>query len=164
MVPLEAAARIRRGLTTGNNRVFFLDAAQAARQGIEERYLRRVVRSPREIIGLDTESVAQPGLVLFPPGPDEGGSRAAEYLREQGVVGLPANNAAGAAPLLLATRCARKAFFRNSAGLLASDNFFEVIRAAQRRRPCSSLLNSVVALHLGAWARAGTRAAEDTAL
>jgi tRNA1(Val) A37 N6-methylase TrmN6 len=157
-VPLEAVVRIRRGLTTGNNRVFFLDAERAARQGIEERYLWRVVRSPREIIGLDTESVAQPGLVLFPPGPDEGGSRAAEYLREQGVVTsayLP-TTPPEPAPLLFgyAVR-ARKAFFRNSAGLLASDNFFEVIpRRPEETSVLFALLNSVVAaLHLEAHGR-----------
>ena len=60
------------------------------------------------------------------------------------------------APLLFgyAVR-ARKAFFRNSAGLLASDNFFEVIpRRPEETSVLFALLNSVVAaLHLEAHGR-----------
>jgi hypothetical protein len=97
-------------------------------------------------------------LVLLPPGQGEGGSRAAEYLREQGVVTsayLPATPPEPA-PLLFgyAVR-ARKAFFRNSAGLVASDNFFEVIPRRPEETPVLfALLNSVlVALHLEAHGR-----------
>ncbi|MBI3945405.1 MAG: Eco57I restriction-modification methylase domain-containing protein [Armatimonadetes bacterium] len=127
LVPLAALAAIRRGITTGDNRAFLPDGAAIARWGIEGRHLRPFLRSPREIPGLDTAGVARPGVLLLPPGEEEGETRAAAYLRAQGVSGsayLPRELPASA-PLLFgyAVR-ARKAFFLNGARLLAGDNFF----------------------------------------
>lgn len=146
-VPLAALAQIRRGITTGSNRVFLPDAATAAEWGIEERFLRPFLRSPREIPGLDTAGVEQPARLLLPPGPEDAGTRAAEYLRAQGAGGsryLPEELPAPA-PLLFgyAVR-ARKAFFRNSAGLTAGDNFFCLApRRAEDLEVLFALLNAL---------------------
>ncbi len=125
-VPLEALVHLRRGITTGSNRVFLPDEETVARLGLEERFLRPMLRSPREIAGLDTGAVERPARLLVPPGPEDAGSRAAAYLRAQGISGSPylRGDLPAPAPLLFgyAVR-ARKAFFRNTAGLLAGDNF-----------------------------------------
>lgn len=129
-VPLAAVAHLRRGITTGNNRVFLLTAEAARAAGIEAAHLRAIVRSPREIPGLDTDAVAAPAKLLLPPNPEQSDSGAAAYLRARGVSGSAylRGEPPPPAPLLFgyAVR-GRKAFFRNSACLLASDNFLEIV-------------------------------------
>lgn len=46
VVPLAALAEVRRGLTTGANRVFYVKRAEATALGLEPAYLAPVVRSP----------------------------------------------------------------------------------------------------------------------
>lgn len=48
LVPLKSVADVRRGITTGVNDFFYLDAAKQAQWNIEPEYLRSVIKSPRE--------------------------------------------------------------------------------------------------------------------
>jgi len=54
-VPLREIADIRRGITTGINKFFYLTKEQAKHWGIEKRFLKPVVTSTREIPGLFVE-------------------------------------------------------------------------------------------------------------
>lgn len=127
LVPLEMLARIRRGITTGANRVFLPDAETIRRYGIEARHLHPIVVSPRALVGLDTAEIDAPARLLVPPTSEETHSRAAAYLAERGEERFAARRQPLPAPAPLLFGYAirgRKAFFLNSARLLAGDNFF----------------------------------------
>ena len=48
LVPLSTLADIRRGVTSGGNDIFYLDRERSRRIGLPSRYLRPLVRSPRD--------------------------------------------------------------------------------------------------------------------
>jgi hypothetical protein len=88
LVPLGELAEVRRGVTSGANRVFYLERARARELGLEPAVLAALVRSPRESgaesISIDPATTSHVALVCpaaksalsqFP--------RAARYLRAQ---------------------------------------------------------------------------------
>lgn len=66
LVRLSDVARVRRGITTGANDFFFLDKEDLANWGIEEEFLARAVKSPRECerVWLDQDKGAWPYLFM----------------------------------------------------------------------------------------------------
>ncbi|MGV8120321.1 MAG: Eco57I restriction-modification methylase domain-containing protein [Candidatus Xenobiia bacterium LiM19] len=48
LIPLGAVASLKRGITTGANEFFYLDRSALQKWGVEEEYLKPLIRSPRE--------------------------------------------------------------------------------------------------------------------
>jgi hypothetical protein len=73
LVPLGALARVRRGITSGANDIFYLSRARARELGLERALLAPLVRAPREraaaAIAIDPASTPDVALVC-PPDPD----------------------------------------------------------------------------------------------
>ncbi len=67
LVPLGKVAKVRRGITSGANDIFYLTRKQAAAHGIEQEFLRPLLRSPREQrelpIMVDSEQTSHVAIV-----------------------------------------------------------------------------------------------------
>jgi SAM-dependent methyltransferase len=91
LVPLAQLAKVRRGVTSGANRVFYLERERAAELALERAVLAPLVRSPREAgaetIAIDPSATSHVALVC-PAGRAELARypRAAAYLRGQAAV------------------------------------------------------------------------------
>jgi predicted RNA methylase len=69
LVPLSELARVRRGVTSGANQLFYLGRADT--RGIEPRFLAPLLRSPRGIDRIPLDAAALPALAFVHPGPLE---------------------------------------------------------------------------------------------
>ncbi len=83
LAPLSDIAEVRRGFTTGANEFFYLDAARIQEWGMEAKFLRPVIKSPRECKGIlvDPRQLSYKLFMCHADKADLAGTAALEYIK-----------------------------------------------------------------------------------